>query len=277
MPVPRSWFPHEHAGGINDVANLINRWPVLVKPSVGVGARGIVWCQDADELRGRFVDVEREHGESFVQGFVPFGAKQYKVDMLTDAQQCSLAEIVYGKARMYPPEGGSSVLNFSATRPDIVDYAHKMLLELRWVGFSDFDFVDDPRDGIAKLLEINPRFPESLRMGTSVGIDFPMMLYRLAHGEPVTPVIDYPRNRFLRFLPADLLWFLRVDNDRRFGARPSWFAFLDGRTAYQVCSARDFGPIMAYVLENLLTVFDPRLSRERLRLDSGRGSKPCSA
>ncbi len=269
VAIPDSWFPCDYPGGISDVLPLIGRWPVLIKPSIGVGARGLVWCSDADALRRRFVEVEAEYGESFVQDFIPTGGMQYKVDMLVDLQQHRLAGIVYGKTRMYPPDGGSSTLNFSADRPDILHMAHEMLLRLRWVGFCDFDFVVDPRDGVAKLMEINPRFPESLHMGTSVGIDFPMMMYRLASGEAVAPVDDYPKNRFLRFLPGDMLWFLRVDNKRRFGTWPSWFRFFDNHTAYQLCNARDVGPMIGYALESLSTMLDARLRRERFRSESG--------
>lgn len=274
VPIPESWFPSDHAGGVEDILPQIQRWPVLVKPSIGVGARGIVWCHNADAVRANFQKISGEFGESYVQDFVPPGGMQYKVDMLVDDRQQRLAGVVYGKTRMYPPDGGSSVLNYAADRPDILDYSHQMLVQLKWVGICDFDFVEDPRDGAAKLMEINPRFPESFHMGTSIGIDFPMMIHRMAHGEIVEPVRDYPKNRFLRFLPGDLMWFLRVDRARRASTWPGWLRFFDRDTAYQLCRARDPGPIMGYLLENLAALLDPSLRRERLRLDSGKTKQP---
>lgn len=267
IPIPDSWFPGDHAAGVEAVLPLLSRWPVLIKPSVGVGARGLTWCHSAEELRRRFSQVVADYGESFVQEFVPPGA-QYKVDILVDSHQRLLAGIVYGKTRMYPPDGGSSVLNYSVDRPDVLALAHKMLVHLGWVGFCDFDFVEDPRDGRVKLMEINPRFPESFRMGTSVGIDFPKMLYDLAHGREVVPVTHYPANRFLRFLAGDLMWFLRVDNKRRFGTWPSWFRFFDSRTVDSICSLSDIGPMMGYALENLAILFHREARRDRFRLDS---------
>lgn len=269
VPIPDSWFPADAAGGLDEVLPQISRWPVLIKPSVGVGARGIIWCRNPDEARERFDRIAGEFGACYLQDFVPPGGMQYKVDMLVDDTQRRLAGIVYGKTRMYPPDGGSSVLNYAADRPDILDFAHRMLVALRWTGFCDFDFVEDPRDGQVKLMEINPRFPESFHMGTSVGIDFPMMIYRLARGEPVEPVDGYPTDRYLRFLPGDLLWALRVDRRRLFSTWPSWFSFLDSRTAYQLCRAHDWGPIMGYFLENAFSFLDPAVRRERLRLSSG--------
>ncbi len=270
VPIPDTWFPGNDASGLEDTISKIERYPVLIKPSVGVGANGIVWCHTPDEIRYHFPRIAGKHGTSYIQDFVPPGGMQYKLDMVVDYDQTYLGGVVYGKTRMYPPDGGSSVLNYTEHRPDILEYAHTILKELKWVGLCDFDFVVDPRDGIPKLLEINPRFPESFRMGTSVGIDFPGMLYNLAHDLPVEPVYDYPANRFLRFLPGDILWFLRVDNKRRFGTWPGWFRFFDSDTTYQLCSIRDPGPIIGYFLENIMCfLFDPVKRQSRLRLDSG--------
>lgn len=269
VPIPDSWFPRDLPGGLEEAIAQIRSWPVLVKPSVGVGARGIIWCHNPEEVRRTFPAIEASHGESYLQDFVPPGGMQYKVDMLVDADQQVLAGIVYGKTRMYPPAGGSSVLNFSADRPDILEMSRKMLVQLRWVGFCDFDFVVDPRDNVPKLMEINPRFPECFNMGCSVGIDFPLMIYRMGLGEKIEPIRSYPLGRFLRFLPGDLMWFLRVANAERFGTWPSWFRFFAEDTAYQLVRRRDPGPIMGYFLENLLALFDRRTRGERLRMKSG--------
>ena len=270
VPMPDSWFPKELEGGLDAAIEQIEHWPVLIKPSIGVGANGIVWCYGPDDVRRYWQEISAQHGSCFLQDFVPPGGMQYKVDMLVNERQQLLAGVVYGKTRMYPPDGGSSVLNFTVKRTDILDYAYQMLVALRWVGFCDFDFVVDPRDGVPKLIEINPRFPESFRMGTSVGIDFPRMIYDLAHGRCVEPVNGYPINRFLRFLPGDLMWFLRVNNRQRFGTWPSWFRFFYPDTTYQICSLRDPGPIVGYMLENFLALIcDRQTRRSRFRLDAG--------
>ena len=61
VPIPDTWFPADE-GGLDAVLPRITRWPVLIKPSVGVGARGIVWCYNADDVRARYDDLEREFG-----------------------------------------------------------------------------------------------------------------------------------------------------------------------------------------------------------------------
>ena len=266
VPIPDSWFPSQHRLGLDGVMKLINRWPVLVKPSVGVGARGIVWCYNPDELRRVWPEISEKYGECYLQDFVPPGGMQYKADILVDDSQRLVAGVVYGKTRMYPPNGGSSVLNVSARRADILDLSRRMLIELGWNGFCDFDFVEDPRDGIPKLMEINPRFPESFNMGPSIGIDFPLMIYRMARGEFVEANLDYPADRFLRFFPGDVMWFLRVTNEERFNTWPSWFHFFGPDIKYQLFRSSDPGPIIGYALENMLLLFDRKSMYERLRL-----------
>ena len=78
----------------------------------------------------------------------------------------------------------------------------------------------------------------------------------------------------MRFLPGDLLGFLRVDNERRFGTWPSWFRFFDRRTAYQLWSWRDPGRFLGYLVENLAVLFDADLRRERLRTDANKAKAP---
>jgi len=46
-------------------------------------------------------------------------------------------------------------LNKTVHRPDILEFALKVLREMKWVGFCDFDFISDPRDEVVKLA-INP-------------------------------------------------------------------------------------------------------------------------
>ena len=52
--------------------------------------------------------------------------------------------------------------------------------------------IRDPRDGVDKLMEVNPRFPRQLWNRTELGINEPLMCVQLARGEPVTPVDGYP-------------------------------------------------------------------------------------
>ncbi len=265
VPIPRSWFPASHPGGLAGCLAEVECWPVLVKPSVGVGARGITWCHSADEVRACFSELEARHGACFLQDFVPSGGMQYKADLLLDRGGELLAGVVYEKRRMYPPDGGSSVLNVSVRRPDIVAHAHAVLSELGWIGFCDFDFVLDPRDERVYLMEINPRFPESLRAATCTGVDLPGMLLDLSLGRPVAPVAEYPEGRVMRFLPGDLLWWLAVGREQRQCTDPPFHRFVGPELTYQLVNLHDPGPLLGYLIENAALAARGRFFSERMQ------------
>ena len=243
-------------------------YPVLIKPAIGVGARGITLCRAPDDLRNAFPKVQAAHGTSFIQEQVPQTGVQYKVDTIVDRNQDPLTAVAYAKLRYYPPTGGSSVLNRTEHRPDIINSALKVLKELTWFGFCDFDFITDPRDGVVKLMEINPRYPESYRATVAAGIDMTRIMYQLAKGETPSPQLEYREGRYVRFLFGDLMWFLTTA-ENRWRTRPSFFDFFRSDTLYQLERATDWGPIMGYVLDNLTMLWDKEERQFKLRRNRG--------
>ena len=268
IPIPKTWFIEDYAGDLDRLIADISDWPVLIKPSVSIAARGITWCYNAEQLKANYPLLTKTWGDCFVQDFVPPGRYQYKADWLVDYQQNGVAGFVFGKARWYPPAGGSSTLNFSTEKPEILEHALRLLKHMKWVGYCDMDWIDDPRDNIPKLMEINPRYPDTVEMGMNLGLDFPMMMYKLAHGEEFEIPKIANQQMFLRFLPADVMWFLTVDNKARFNTWPNWFNFFDKRTKYQLIYPHDPTVFLGYLLENLLMMGKPAFWNERLRITS---------
>ena len=145
--IPKTWYPQDQP--VEEIAREAS-YPVLLKPAVGVGARGITLCHSPEQLLKTFGRIQAEFGNTFVQEFIPHTSVQYKVDAVVDHSQNLLAGVVYAKLRYYPPTGGSSVLNRTEHRPDILELAVRVLKELKWEGFCDFDFITDPRDNTVK-------------------------------------------------------------------------------------------------------------------------------
>lgn len=82
---------------------------------------------------------------------------QYKCEMFIDRNGEMKGVCVFAKVRWYPIDGGSSTLNETIDRPDIVADCQKLLQEIGWRGYADIDLIEDTRDGKAKIMEINPR------------------------------------------------------------------------------------------------------------------------
>jgi ATP-grasp in the biosynthetic pathway with Ter operon len=67
------------------------------------------------------------------------------------------------------------------------------------------------------LMEINPRLAGSLENATKSGVDFPLLLWQWATGQPVEPVLSYRTGVRTRWLAGDIRW---LRNNIRLGGRP---------------------------------------------------------
>lgn len=251
VPCPKTLFPDEE--NIDSIADRVV-FPVLVKPNISSGARGISLVHNKTELRNTYNDIKKTYGECHIQEFIPKGGLQYKADLFLDTKQELKAGIVYSKLRYFPVNGGSSVINRTELKPEILENAHRILKAMGWYGFADFDFITDPRDGIAKIMEINPRVPACFRITRAAGIDFSHLIAKLALNQEIPRITEYKLNVYLRYFPLDVLWFLQSPD--RFVAEPSFFKFFGSNLHDQIISLRDPGPIFGFCLENMLALFN---------------------
>lgn len=261
IPIPRTEYPAEV--GIEAVARSDLSYPVVLKPCISNGARGIGYPTSPSDLRALYGTTTAQYGPCIVQEYIPHSGMQYKAEVLMDARQKVLAAGVYDKPRFYPPTGGSSTLNSTVDRPDIVDVAVRFLKGIGWQGMGDCDFIVDPRDNVPKLMEVNPRFTRSIKILVCAGLEFPYLLYRMALGLPVEPQREYVKGLYLRYLLSDCVWFLR--SPERFRARPSFFWFFGRNLREEIFSWADPGPFCAFCLTRLIDCFDRRRRRAMLR------------
>ena len=76
--------------------------------------------------------------------------------------------------------------------PQVMELGLSLLKSLNWVGIAMVEFKVDPRDGIPKLMEVNPRFWGSLQLAIVSGVDFPYLILKMARGEKFEPILHYP-------------------------------------------------------------------------------------
>ena len=263
IPTPKTYYPDEVP--IEKLAETL-RYPVVLKPNTSDGARGICFPESRNELLRSYASTTARFGACHIQEYVPQTGMQYKAELLLDEKQEVKAWCVYSKIRYYPPAGGSSTLNSTVDRKDILEMAARMLRALRWYGMGDCDFIEDPRDGVPKLMEINPRFTRSIKICSVAGVDFPYLLCKLALGEPFPAVLDYRQGVFLRYLPADILWFLK--SRERFRSKPSFFWFAGNNLSDELISLRDPGPAIAYLIAKAGSLLSP--DERRYHLDASK-------
>lgn len=70
----------------------------------------------------------------------------------------------------------------------VIELVTKTMSLLQWNGVANLDLRYDSKTGLLNVLEINPRFWQSLMGSLSVGVNFPYLLYLLSSGVSFDPI-----------------------------------------------------------------------------------------
>ncbi|MCC2878083.1 ATP-grasp domain-containing protein [Lachnoclostridium pacaense] len=245
IPCP---FTLSEVTDLNQVLNSHIRFPIVVKPRIGYGAIGFKIIQSKHQLVELFKDGNDDLSLYVFQEFIPQTDIQYECAMFMDDNNDVKTSVVFSKNRWFPIDGGSSTLNITVNRPDIVKSCTQLLKAIHWHGAADIDLIQDPRDNLAKIMEINPRVSGSVKICFDAGVNQALQMLELAFGEPVTKYESYEAGCRLRCSQSDLLWFIKSPN--RFKASPSWFSCYNTRD--QIFTLSDPLPWFVFSLHGLL-------------------------
>ncbi|MBM4341103.1 MAG: ATP-grasp domain-containing protein [Deltaproteobacteria bacterium] len=255
IPVPRTYrfssgeFPQEEGSD-----------GYVIKPRISSGSFGIVYVKKKEDLESSYQNVHQRYPFPLIQDYIPDGGGTYGFSALFDESSNVRAAFVHKKLRMYPVQGGPSTLREGVEHSHIMELGLSLLKALNWVGIAMVEFKVDPRDGIPKLMEINPRFWGSLHLAIYSGVDFPYLILKMAKGEKFDPVLQYPvgrRSRWLLF--GDVLHF--IGNPRRFRLQPSFFRFFDPETCDDMISKDDPLPVLGAMTTFFTFLYDPEMKR----------------
>ncbi|MCL5019792.1 MAG: ATP-grasp domain-containing protein, partial [Patescibacteria group bacterium] len=151
------------------------------------------------------------------------------------------------------PCPGHAVFNESLRQSAI-----RLVESLGWRGVCQVEFKVDERDGIPKLMEINPRFWGSTQLGISSGIDFPWMLFEAVVKGDCKKVVGYRTDKLVRWLiPGELLHLAARKSTK--GLWPDFFRFFDKDTVYYIFDVRDIKPTFGLFLTLITKIFDRRM------------------
>jgi hypothetical protein len=166
---------------------------LVVKPRFTSGGRGTAIVRNIDELSAKMRRLwcQSPNG-AMVQEYIPGTEKQQFYLVLDKAGQlktsfCPRTLRLFD--RMYRNSSAASEL--SPLHPKS-NHAASVARRLGWWGGITLQTKVDPRDGLPKLLETNPRLGHHLWYRTAVAINEPLMCLQIARGLEVTPIENYP-------------------------------------------------------------------------------------
>lgn len=228
---------------INQLDKTSIPFPLLIKPNITCGARGMTLVNSYEELCEKLPAIKAEYGECHLQQYIKQGGAQVEVQLYVNENRQLVNSSVIYKYRWYPEKGGSSCCAKSIKNDIIVDILYHLLLDLNWVGFADFDTIEDPDTGELLIMELNPRVPACVKCAIEAGMHWGEIILNGYMDKPQKQY-EYKENEYLRHLGFETLWFLKSPN--RFKTKPFWFKLLGKHIHYQDMS--DWSDPMPFIV-----------------------------
>lgn len=231
-------------------------FPFVLKPSRS-------WSQDA-RLRLQPIEViDMAEACQVTAGFLAAGACVLAQEWVAGRREgitlfvesgSVLASFAHLEHRTSPALGGASVVRESVPVPaDILAASVDLVTALSLEGLCEVEFRRDSR-GRPMLMEINARLAGPIEIGLLAGVDFPVMVWKWATGQPVRPVDGYRTGVRMRWLRGDMRWLrdnhLRVGRPDSVSRGRALWTFLSEfcRTRhYDSLDRHDLAPVLAEI------------------------------
>lgn len=235
-------------------------FPGLLKPNCTTGGRGMALIENYHALKDIYPQIKSKYGDCHLQRFIREGGRQVKVQLYIDDKGNLVNSSVLDKVRWYPVKGGSSCCAVSIEDKKIVEICYNILKDIKWVGFADFDTIEDYTTHELLIMEINPRIPACIGAAIHAGINWGQIIVDGNMGNRQA-TYSYKTGAVLRHLGFDVLWFLK--SPQRFKTKPSWFQFFGSNIAYQDLSLTDPKPFIVGTYHNIKKLFNPEFKKAK--------------
>lgn len=208
IPHPRTWIP-EGLEQIKQISNEI-RYPAVIKLRNRTSSLGQSYVSHPDDLYQVYRDTIQTfslqpHEYPIIQEFV--SGVGYGVSLLFNHGDLR-ARFTHKRIREFPSSGGPSTCRISTKNPVMENYAIRLLSHFSWHGLAMVEFKLTP-EGVPFLLEVNPRIWGSINQAVQSGVDFPYLLYQMAVGGDVKPVLSYREGVVTRNTMLDIFTYVQ--------------------------------------------------------------------
>ena len=169
-------------------------YPVLLKPARSVAGNGILEVKRAADLEGALSHFEAPPLiQELIQG------EDLELTLLCIHGK-PVAGSTYLSLRNFPLPFGPPIACRTIRDEELMESGLRLLKALSFHGVAHLDFRRDRRDGRPKLLDFNARLAGTNEISTLSGVNFPLLLYRLAIGEEPEPCFDFQTDLEFRWL-----------------------------------------------------------------------------
>jgi D-aspartate ligase len=159
-------------------------YPVLLKPIDGSGGKNIQKLDTFDKENLQFISDHPDETyivQDYIHGY------DIGCNVLCKNGQIiayTIQQLLGAEAGFVPKIDKLKFVHDS----DVIDVVKKTMSVLKWTGVANLDLRYNSQTGQVNVIEINPRFWQSLMGSLSVGINFPYLLYLLSNNTSFAPV-----------------------------------------------------------------------------------------
>ena len=192
ISVPRTIFPESLDEALE--ARHVLSYPVLLKPTHSVAGEGITRVECPTDLAEALSHFE---SPPLIQEWFP--GEDLELTLLC-VRGRPIAGSTYISLRNAPLPFGPPVACRTIRDDELMESGARLLGKINFHGVAHLDFRRDRRDGQMKLLDFNARLAGTNEISTQSGINFPLLLYKLALGEDPDACFDFEHDLEFRWL-----------------------------------------------------------------------------
>ncbi|MFX0194926.1 MAG: ATP-grasp domain-containing protein [Candidatus Hodarchaeota archaeon] len=214
IPIPKTYYPKD----LDELTKLDLQYPVVIKPSIRDHFYSKVKIKafrinNKEELIKTYQLVRSfiHPSEVLVQDFIPGGPDHLYSFCPFFKNGKAITSIMARRTRQHPMDfGHASTYAEVVDIPELRNISQKFLSLIDFYGIAEVEFMQDPRDGKYKLIEVNPRVWGWHTLAISVGVDLPYLLYQDMIGEQIR--VQPPSNhvKWVRLITDTPTVFLEI-------------------------------------------------------------------
>jgi predicted ATP-grasp superfamily ATP-dependent carboligase len=205
IPTPYTVFPKN----LDDVLVYADdaKFPIMLKGIYGnrlqtrMGGKKMVIVHSREELIEKYKVLEDpDLPNLMIQEYIPGGDDQIYIfnGYFNEKSECLAAFTGY-KIRQFPVHVGCASLGVCSWNQTVADITTTFMRSIGYKGVLDIGYRLDPRDGLYKVLDINPRVGQAFRLFVAEnGMDAVRSLYlNLTGQDSINPIIPKEGRRWV--------------------------------------------------------------------------------
>ncbi|KGP73334.1 carbamoyl-phosphate synthase [Pontibacillus yanchengensis] len=250
IPTPKTFFL-EDISQLQEVISEI-QFPCILKPSHGYQFRTklnkkAIRVEDAAQLMKDY-EYYQSIGEVVIQEEIPGDNRCfYKLATFYGEDMKLLASFTLQKNHQFPAEFGTGAHIESRKVPELYTLGLPFFQKLQLKGIAMAEFKRDPRDGVFKFIEINPRFWLTHSLTGAAAIDFAYLYYLYLTKQKFTATNDFKEGIKWIYLVRYFLTYL----EKRKEGKMNFVEFLRGLKGEKVFALLAKDDVMPFVRSSI--------------------------